>query len=125
MANLNAYLTTELSPWAIQTAQRAIHAWHRIQANPSSIVIYRNGMAQAAQVVRIEFDDGARQDGISQVGRTGERDLILFGVAGHPSVTATNLKDDDVFVHNGLTYEIKSVLALPGEIQATATMRTQ
>ncbi len=121
MANLNAFYANDVLGSPLSPAQRAINAWQRINDKPSSITIYRNAVAQTAQTVRIEFDDGSKQDTLSKAGgTTNERELVIFGVKDHPSITTTDIKDDDSFVYDSQTYQVKGVIRLPGEVQARA-----
>lgn len=121
MANLNAFYARDLTGAPASAAQRAINAWQRINDKPSSITIYRNATAQTAQTVRLEFDDGTKQDALSKAGgTTNERELVIFGVKDHPTITTTDLKDDDGFTYDGQTYQVKGVIKLPGEVQARA-----
>jgi hypothetical protein len=121
MANLSAFYANDVLGSPLSAAQRAINAWLRIGDKPSSITIYRNAVAQTAQTVRLEFDDGTKQDTLSKAGgTTNERELVIFGVKDHPTITATNLQDDDTFSYENQNYQVKGVINLPGEVQARA-----
>lgn len=107
----------------IDAAARAIDAWNRIQADPVSVVIVREGASLAAQTVRIEADSGTTGMGVnSSAGHTSKVRHIVFGVVDHPDNTVVNtvLQRGDRFAYNGEQYEIKTVISPPGEIQAFA-----
>jgi hypothetical protein len=101
---------------------RSVLAWRRIEDRATSVTILRGSVTLDAQTVRIEFDD-SQSSGQSVVGAGGsaeQHSLILFGVVGHPSVDDTDLERGDRFAQGTMVYEIKTVKALPGEIQARA-----
>jgi hypothetical protein len=100
-------------------AARAADAWQRIQDKPTSITIRRNGTAQTAQTVRIEFDDTATERITDNVS-VGLQTLIVFGVRGHATVTDTDIKPGDKFIAAKKEYEVLSLIHTTGEIQAIA-----
>lgn len=109
--------------FTISTTVRAVAAWNRIQDKPSSIVIYRNEAALAAQTIRIEYESIANEKQ-TNVAESSERELILFGVKGHPTATDTDLENGDLFVYQSQQYKIEDVVTYPGEVQAKAKRYT-
>ncbi len=120
MPDYNAWIAARTSP--INAAVRAVRAWARIGDRPISVTVYRNRVAQAAQTVRLEYDSmrGIRE--IQMAGEVNKHRVILFGVLDHPDpdVDDTDLQKGDRFTLADGDYEIKSVIRLPGEVQATA-----
>ena len=75
----------------------------------TSIVAIRNGSALSAQNVRVE----TARSGESRLdlnGRQHEIDAIVFGYAGHATLTDTDLEVGDRFAHQGYRFEVISVL---------------
>lgn len=107
---------------AISQPKRAVRAWKRIQRDPSSIAVERSGNVQTAQTVRIEFSiENNSYAGQGQNTMPSKRDLIIFGVRNHPTVTDTDLERGDRFVIGTSSYEITDVNDIvPGEVQADA-----
>lgn len=99
---------------------RAVLAWQRISDKPTSITVYRAGVPQTAQTVRVEFrrqvGDYIRRD----AGEASVHDVILFGVADHPSEDDTDLAKGDRFTLSDGQYQVMDVIEVPGEVQATA-----
>ncbi len=120
MPNLDAFLGNR-SHRTISGAVRAVRAWQRILDRATSITVYRAGVVQTAQTVRIEFDSATPQER-RQAGEASVRSLVLFGVKDHPDDTVpdTALLKGDRFAIGDDKYEIKDVIALLGEIQARA-----
>jgi hypothetical protein len=120
MPSISGWLgNNRLTP--VNAGIRAVAAWKRINDKPVSIVVTRGGANQAAQTVRIEFDE--IQTDVSAAGDVSRRNLVIFGVKDHPSesITDTSLLPKDLVKYGGLNYEIRDVIDLPGEIQARAT----
>lgn len=104
---------------AIDAVARAVGAWNRIQRDPVSVVVVREGTALDAQTVRIEADNIARPVA-SDAGRTGNIRRVVYGVRGHPAVADTDLLRGDRFVTGGVLYEIVQIILVPGEVQGIA-----
>ncbi len=121
MPDLDAWLS-QRGRRAISAATRAVRAWQRILDRPSSVVVYRGGAAQAAQTVRVEFEGGATFR--REAGEASARTVTLLGVADHPEEADTDLRKGDRFTLAGAQYEVKDVIAVPGEIQARAERLT-
>jgi hypothetical protein len=105
---------------SIPAVVRAIMAWQRIQDRATVITVYRNGAAQTAQSVRIEYSSVANDR--RAAGEASVRESVIFGVMDHPNVAVpdTNLLKGDRFTVGSEQYEIKDVIVLPGEVQARA-----
>lgn len=102
---------------AIPAQNRAAAAWNRINDKPSSVA-FKNaaGTIQAAQTVRIEYDNSASQsEDVS--GQTAVRKLIVFGVRGHGTITNTDIREGYRFVYDGDEYKCVSTILTIGEIQ--------
>ena len=103
----------------IDEGTRAAAAWNRIQDRPTSVTLYRSGSALGAQTVRIEYSEAStssERQGVA--GQPSERQVIIFGVQDHPTVSDTNIQRGDLLKFEGATYKIVDVINLPGEIQA-------
>jgi len=121
MVNINAWLGQGNE--AISATNRAVDAWNRIQRNPSVILLVRGKTATSlpAQSVRIEFDNTVSRDIDGEgAGKSSARGAKLFGVKDHPTVTDTDIARGDKFSLNEQKYRIVQIIAVPGEIQATA-----
>lgn len=120
MPNLGSWLAdNRFGP--ITAMDRAVLAWRRIQDRAVSIVVYRAGVAQAAQTVRIEYETrNSANEAQTDMSEASKRQMMVFGIVDHPTLTATSLVNGDRFVHEGHNYEIMDVVKLPGEIQARA-----
>jgi hypothetical protein len=105
---------------SINAVWRAVRAWKRISDRVTSITVYRGRVAQTAQSVRIEYDSIRGLNVRHDAGEAVIARVILFGVADHPTVTDTNLQKGDQFTLADGMYEVKSVIYVPGEVQATA-----
>lgn len=100
---------------------RAVAAWGRINDRPSSITLYRDRVVlpTGAQTVRLEYSEAttsAQKEG--KAGMPSERQLIVFGVRDHPTVSNTDIERGDRFKHGGDWYSVVDVIRLPGEVQA-------
>lgn len=103
---------------AIDAASRAVDAWNRIQANPTTITLQG---AASAIVVRIEHD-GKPSARNGDAGRGNLLGCTVFGVRDHPAdgVADTVIAQGSRFAVDGNLYEVKRVITPPGEIQAFA-----
>lgn len=104
---------------AISEPERAIRAWGRISRDPSSIAFYRDGVTLDAQTVRVEMSEAKNMPGSEpNLSRATMREVVVFGVVNHPSVTDTDIEAGDRFVLNGNEFVVRDVNVLPGEVQA-------
>lgn len=104
----------------IPGSDRAVDAWRRIQEKPTSVTIVRGSTPLAAQTVRIEKDSTVDRETEGAAGRSSMRNVTVFGITNHPTVTDTNIQREDRFVYNGTQYRIIDVLVTLGEVQARA-----
>lgn len=105
------------SDLVMSATARAADAWQRIQDKPTSITIRRNGVAQDAQTVRIEFDDTA----VERLGDNavpGRQTVVIFGIRNHATLDDTDIKPGDAFFFENKNYQILSRIDTTGEIQA-------
>ncbi len=118
MVDINAWLASGNT--APNTTQRAVDAWKRISDKPTSITVNRNGTALPAQTVRIEYSESERVVTGEANGMSAVRDVVVFGVKNHPSITDTNLQYGDLFAYDGQIFKVVFVMSTTGEIQANA-----
>jgi hypothetical protein len=105
---------------------RALDAWQRIQEQPTTILIRRGGETLAAQTVRIEMGDSAREDLDVRRGLNvmpGVQRAVVFGVRKHPTVRDTDVQRGDRFVVGATEYEVIAVTEAAGEVQAACEAR--
>lgn len=117
MADFNAWASDNNG--TLDASFQARRAWILIQRNATSIVIERGSTTLDAQTVRVEH-----KSNISEVGdanknaRAYQISVVVFGVAGHPTVTATDIKSGDEFGISGKRYRVLDVIPYPGQVQA-------
>lgn len=106
---------------AINETTRARLAKRRIDRDPVTLAIVRNGGANPAeQAVRIVMDGRTSPqildsgDGVT----ANRRDGLLFGIRNHPTESDTDVQRGDLFRLNGQLYLVEAVTFLPGEVQA-------
>jgi hypothetical protein len=116
MVDINAWLASGNT--APNNTQRAVDAWKRINDKPVSITVNRNGTALATQTVRVEYSESERVITGEANGMSAVRDVVVFGVKNHPSVTDTNLQYGDLFAYDGQIFKVVFVISSIGEIQA-------
>ena len=113
--------------WRGNEQARAAEAWARISEQPTTITIRRGGESLAAQTVRVEFSDSAREDLDVRRGLNvmpGVQRAVVFGVRNHARVADTNIQRGDRFVIEATEFEVMAVIAVPGEVQAVCEART-
>lgn len=103
---------------SISQAQRAADAWGRINRDPSSITIVRDGTPLAAQTMRVEHATSVNVAVGDGMGRSAVAEVWLFGIRNHATLSDTDIQRDDRFALNGQTFRVEVVMHLPGEIQA-------
>jgi len=109
------------SATAISPSRRAIAAWRRIQQNPASVTVVRgDGTSLSAQTVRLvmESGTGGRSESTGEIVNAAERDVLLFGIADHPTFDDTDVQKGDQFYANDLLHRVVEVAYYPGEVQA-------
>lgn len=123
MPNMNNWAgSNRLS--AVDTARRAVLCWQRIADKPTSVTFYdpdtQAAITAGAQVVRLEYEDKGNLQTNMTDGQSPKRMLTILGVRSHPVQTDTDVKEGYRFKVDNLTYKVVDVLAVPGEVQATA-----
>jgi hypothetical protein len=117
----------DFDAWRDQTQARAVEAWDRIREQPTTITIRRNGGVLDAQTVRIEFNDGAREDATLRRGldvTPGVQRAVAFGVRHHPVIPDTDIERGDRFVVGVTEFEVIGVIEAAGGVQAICEART-
>lgn len=110
---------------AIDTGERAVRAWNRIQRDPISIQVRRNNTLLDAQTVRVGIAS-AGPEIQAQAGMTvGVQTITVYGVKDHPDtdIADTDLKRGDRFFYNGKLYEVTGIVEPRGEVQAFGEVR--
>ena len=122
--SFDAWLNSDIR--GVPAATKAAGAWNRIQDKSTSITVYRGGVAQTAQTVRIEFRTTQAVNRQEDMKSAIVRELTIFGVIDHPDedVSDTDLQTGDLFVYDAIRYEVIDVAKYPGEIQAQAVRMT-
>ncbi len=101
----------------IGEADRAAAAWSRIQDKPTSIIIVRDGVAQTAQTVRIEYGNVSNEVQTA-IGRNSVQDVVIFGIRNHLTLPDTDIRRGDTINIQSARYEVESILHTLGEVQA-------
>lgn len=103
---------------AIDEAPRAATAWTRILEKPTSVTIKREtGATIAAQTVRIEASNTVREIAAT-TGKSSSRDVIVFGIKGHPTLPDTDIRQGDRFAVAGTQYRVVDLVLTLGSKQA-------
>jgi len=102
----------------ISQAQRAADAWARINRDPHSIIIVRDGTPLAAQTMRVEYSTSVNVSVGDGMGRSAMTEVWLLGIRNHATLSDTDIQRDDRFALDGQTFRVETVMHLPGEIQA-------
>lgn len=122
MPDLNNWLGGSRG-FGISAEARAQDAWRRIQDKPSSITLVRNATPLSAQTVRLEYDSTSRETAEGGAGKSSQRSLVVFGIAGHPVQADTDIRRGDRFSVNGVQYVVIDVMYTTGEVQARAEVK--
>lgn len=106
MSRIDAWLGNSfpLGSW-LDDHDLGVDAAILIADKATSIAVIRNGVAQAAQTVRIEEMRGARQVQTS-AGQVYQIDAVVIGYRGHPTIANTSLQPGDRFAVAGVRYEV-------------------
>lgn len=117
----------DFAAWRSDPAARAAEAWQRIEEQTVTVTIRRGTATLAAQTVRVEPGDSAREDLDLRRGLNvmpGVQRAVVFGVRQHPTVADTDIERGDRFVIGATEFEVIAVIAAPGEVQALCEART-
>lgn len=98
----------------------AVRQWRLIQKKPASITITRGTTTIAAQTVRVEYSNYDRPEVGESAALTTKRDVIVFGVKGHPNedIADTDIRKADIFVYEGQRLKVADVFPKVGMIEA-------
>lgn len=122
MPDLNQWMTRAEDLQPINVMDRAALAWRRIQRDPSTVIIIRDGVLLDSQTFRVESDNIARtESGGSPLVARATLKVTLFGIQGHRTLTDSDILRSDRFElsnHPGAVFEVMSLLTPPGEVQA-------
>jgi hypothetical protein len=100
-----------------QMAIRASLAWAAILDKPTDVVFVTVlGQTLAPQKVRVESANRATVQQ-SAAGMGPMRELVIFGVRGHPTVADTDMQEGYTFVQDNDAYTCVDVIVTIGEIQ--------
>lgn len=91
-----------------QAPVRAQIQWARIMDNPLEIRFMRGSTLLPAQTVRLEWSNGVT-DNADMSGDTSQRQVIVYGIQGHPELDDTDVKIWDTFVYEKIEYTVTSV----------------
>jgi hypothetical protein len=94
--------------------------WRLIQINPKSIAFKRGSTTLTAQTVSIQPGNEERQVELASGKSMTIRDIVIFGVSGHPTVGDTDIRKDDQFAYLGRLYKVTDVIVNEGSLQAWA-----
>lgn len=116
----------DFAAWRRDAPARAVEAWLRISEQPTVITIRRETEMLAAQTVRIEVGNNAREDldlrrGLNAL--PGVQRAVVFGVRDHPTTADTDIQRGDRFVVGGSEFEVIAVIEAAGEVQAVCEVR--
>jgi hypothetical protein len=118
MVNFDDWLSANNS--SADENRYAIHAWKIIQRNPNSIAFVRGATTLADQTVSIQPGNEERQIELAAGKSMTVRDIVIFGVVGHPTVADTNIRKDDLFSYLSRMYRVTDVIVNAGSLQAWA-----
>ena len=101
----------------------AIRQWRLIQRKPVSITLTRGTATIAAQTVRVEFGNEERREPGASGALSVKRDVIIFGVKGHPTINDvevpdTDIRKADIFEYEGQKLKVVDVFPKVGMIEA-------
>ena len=123
MSRINGWLTNTfpLSAWR-DDHDPGVDTARVIADKAVSITILRGGSTLGAQTVRIEEMGGGKQ-----VQNTGGAafiaDAVVIGYKGHPTIANTDILPGDRFAHNGVRYQVVSLVpGLTDAVQAYAQL---
>lgn len=105
-----------------QEADRAILAWNRILrgGSKSPMIEFTTSSGKIdEQRVRIESDSRSTSP-VSAAGTAPKRQVVIFGIKGHPVEPDTDVEKGYTFPFEGEKYVIKDVIYTLGEKQALA-----
>lgn len=125
MPDMSAWLGAETRghDWRTQDAPRPASVANLIAEKSSSIVVVRNGVAAAAQTVRIDVFGGSASERMGMGGNalTNTQRVLVLGYRNHPTIADTDLQANDHFRHDGRSYRVvKTEGGLSDRVEALA-----
>jgi hypothetical protein len=99
---------------------RAVHFTDFIiNDKPSTITLYRNGVALDPQTVRLEMTRIQPDRDIGRSAREAVGNGIAVGYRNHPTEPDFDVRSGDKFTHDGIRFEVRMVyFETPGQTQA-------
>jgi hypothetical protein len=94
--------------------------WRLIQINQKSIALKRGSTTLAAQTMSIQPDSEERQIELPNGKTITVRDVVIFGIVGHPTLDDTDIQKDDQFSYRRRLYKVTDVIENTGSLQAWA-----
>lgn len=123
MPNFNAWGSLKpLGDWRDEI-NRAYDTARLIAEQPTVITFIRAGATLAAQTVRLERSNNIPSELTANIARVAETEVVIIGYRGHPTITDTNVRRGDRFVHSGQTYEVIQVDARLDRVFAHAKVQ--
>lgn len=125
MPDMSAWLgaDTRGNDWRTDDAPRPASVALMIADKPSSIVIVRDGVAQAAQTVRIDVFGGSAAERMGMGGNALQnvQRVLVLGYRNHPTITDTSIQANDHFKYDGRIYRVvKTEGGLTDRVEALA-----
>lgn len=112
MPDVDAWLgdTQALANWRGQE-ERAHDTARIIADDPSSITVFRGGVAQTAQTVRVNMlnPSSSNRERLGEVGSAGTLQAQIMGYKGHPTITDTDLQRGDQFKLGDVLYRVTMI----------------
>ena len=109
----------DMSKYLDTTGERAERAWQRIQERPAAIIIVRGkSTVLDPQTVRVEYMSAQRAKRGEDDSESSTRDIYVFGIQSHETLTDTDIKRGDRFTFNDQIWQVDSIAYYPGQIQA-------
>lgn len=122
MPDLDAWLgsVAPLGEWR-DDHDRAQDTLRTVMEKPSVITVYRFGVAQAAQTVRIDPVSAGAAQKLGYISVQPVPMVLITGVKGHPTLADVDLRIQDQFTSGGVNYAIKHIVpALPDRLVVLA-----
>jgi hypothetical protein len=94
--------------------------WRLIQINQKSIALKRGSTTLDAQTMSIQPDNEERQIELPNGKTITVRDVVIFGIVGHPTLDDTDIQKDDQFSYRRRLYKVTDVIENTGSLQAWA-----
>lgn len=112
MPNFGKWVTADRAPNYLKDRSTVLAAlvWRTIQEKPSTITIYRQGIAKSPQVVRVETSNYGSFSEMFPGGEVGDQDIWIVGVLNHPTIDDIDIQRGDMFVYDNKTFEVNDTI---------------